>query len=115
MGNTFLAGNWPISIYKDAFLDKNISLEAKGLLGTIVAFIESKKKKEDIDLFLSYIDNEHLFNLYKELEVNNYIVYTLIKDLQGEEIKYITVDGQQYSEEMKAELKENFEKEQNIF
>jgi len=115
MGNAFIVGNYPISIYKDAFLDENLSLEAKGLLGILVAFTEENKQKKDIDLFLSSIDNIHLIKLYKELEENNYLIYTNIKGFEGEKIQYITIDGQSYTEEMKIDLKENFEKEQNLF
>ena len=29
------SGNWPIVIYEDVFIDKNISLEAKALVGIL--------------------------------------------------------------------------------
>lgn len=109
--NVIKSSKWPIGIYKDALLDKELSLEAKGLIGTILALSD---ENQNIKPFLDSLNISHLDNIFQELEGKNYHVNTTIKSIDGKEKTYFTVDGQFYTKDMKEELKNIIQKENEM-
>ena len=101
-----LFGNTPIAIFQDLFLDKDISLEAKGL-----ATILNTKAAENGDLeeYLSQFKIKNLEKLMDELEKNDYLIKTTVETKKGEQRTFLTLDGQKYSKKMKKSIKKKIE------
>jgi len=92
--------DYPMQICEEIFLDKNISLEAKAIVGILNTY-ESENK--DIDKFLSYFKITNINKLLDELKINNYL-FSYKDTWSNQDEDLIAVNGLKYSDEDKKDV-----------
>ena len=94
--------DYPMQICEEIFLDKNISLEAKAIIGILNTF---ESEKQDIDKFLSTFKIDNIKKFIDELKINNYL-FTYIDNWSNanSETEIIAACGLKYSIEDKKDV-----------